>query len=136
MLTQDQIDERLTEIVMDTFQARPMPLGLITKNECERRASFALALYDALLNEMRWSAERILDHMPSFLVRRLDGQDLPGWATHKDGDAGSAMWGSEAAGRTTPERRLSALARIRFREHRVGVDGPIILIPKGGDNGS
>lgn len=113
---------KLATIIEDSFDTRPMPSGVITRAEVDHRVSIAKDVYQVLLNESRWSEQRILDHMPVFLTRALDGEEpLPDWAKVREGDNGSAMWGSEVAGQVEQDRRLSALATTG--------DEPLIIVP-------
>lgn len=115
--------ERISFVVEDSFETRPMPSGNVTLREVKRRVDMAKDVFLVLLNECGWSEQRILDHLPAFLTRGLDGQEpLPGWARRRVGDTESASWGAEAAGRVQSERRLSALAAG-------GTDGPRIIVP-------
>lgn len=118
-----QTQSRISGIVEDSFKARPMPSGNVTLREVQRRVNMAKDTFLALLNECGWSEQRILDHLPAFLCRGLDGEaPIPEWAKRRVGDTESASWGAEAAGRVQSERRLSALAAG-------GTDGPRIIVP-------
>jgi len=128
VLTESSID-RMTNIVMDSFRTRPMPLSGITERESSRRVQLAEEIFSTMYNEVKWSQERILDHLPAFLARVLDGQDpIPSWAKEELGDSGSSMWGKEAAGRVSAERRLSALATVGGSPRG---EKPLIIVPGG-----
>lgn len=115
--------ERISQIVEGSFESRPMPSGNITLGEVQRRVGIAKDTFLVLLNDCGWSEQRILDHLPAFLSRGLDGQEpIPQWAQRRVGDTESASWGAEAAGNVQSERRLSALAAG-------GTDGPRIIVP-------
>jgi hypothetical protein len=125
--------KKLAGVIEKSFDARPMPSGDITQGEVNRRVDLAKEIFDALFNECHWTEQRIMDHLPTFLVRGLDGEEpIPEWAKRKVDDDESAMWGAEAAGRVEKERRLSALAGgNKFVEHEAGQGGPTILVPEG-----
>lgn len=113
---------KVVAVIEASFEARPMPSGVITRREVTRRVELAKEIFRVLLAECLWSEQRILDHLPAFLVRGLDGDDpIPQWAKRKVGDSESASWGAEAAGRVEHERRLSALAKAG--------EEPLIIVP-------
>lgn len=117
---------RVSEIIERSFETRPMPSGEITQGEVRRRVEMAKHIYTTLLNDCLWTEQRILDHLPAFLARGLDGLEaIPDWAKLRISDTESAMWGAEAAGYVEPENRLSALAKSKHE--------PLIIVP-GGNN--
>lgn len=103
-------EDQLTEIVMQSFMKRPMPSGVITKGEVNRRIDMLSNIWETLYNDAGWSQQRIVDHMLQFLVRRIDGLGLPAEALRKAGDDESAMWSPETSTKVESERRMSALA--------------------------
>ena len=120
--------ERVAKIIEDSFDARPMPSGNITKTEVRRRAYIAKEIFDVLYGDLRWSEQRIIDHLLVFLCRALDGvEPIPDWAKTMS-DTGSVMWGVEASGRVEKESRLSALSK---KENLTATDLPLIIIPGG-----
>lgn len=122
LLNNRETQARVTTIVEDSFEARPMPSGKVTLREVRRRVAIAKDTFLSLLNECGWSEQRALDHLPAFLVRGLDGLDpLPDWARRRMGDDEHVGWGAEAAGTVESERRLSALA--------AGNGGPTVVVP-------
>jgi hypothetical protein len=123
-LADAETQQRVSEIIEDSFDTRPMPSGNVTRGEVQRRVEMAKDIYTTLLNECLWSEQRILDHLPAFLARGLDGSEaIPDWAKLKISETESAMWGAEAAGRVEPERRLSALSKSKHE--------PLIIVPGG-----
>ena len=103
---------KVSAVIETSFNVRPMPSGNVTRQEVNRRVEMAKDIFRTLHSECKWSEQRILDHLPSFLVRGLDNEEpIPDWAKRKIDDTESAMWGAEAAGRVKPERRLSALSK-------------------------
>lgn len=121
---------KVVAIIEDSFDTRPMPSGSITRSEIDSRTMLAKEIFRVLWNEMRWSEIRILDHLPAFIARGLDGDEpIPSWVT-KQGETESASWGAEAAGRVEKERRLSALATS---QDVAMPSEPMIIIPGGYD---
>jgi hypothetical protein len=117
-----ETQEKVATIIEGSFETRPMPSGNITRAEVDRRVEMAKEVFRVLHAECKWSEQRIMDHLPAFLVRGLDGEEpIPDWAQRRIEDTESAMWGAEAAGRVEPERRLSALAKAG--------DEPLIIVP-------
>ena len=115
--------DKVVAVIERSFEARPMPSGVITRGEIKRRVEIAKDIFRELHADCHWSEARILDHLPAFLVRALDGEEaIPPWAARRVGDDESAMWGSEAAGRVAAERRLSALSKLRGE--------PLIITPR------
>lgn len=122
-LTTAATQERIASIIERSFDTRPMPSGDVTQREVDRRVDIAKSTFVVLLNECGWSEQRILDHLPAFLARALDGEEaIPEWAQRRVGDDETAGWGAEAAGRVESERRLSALAATRDEQ-------PLIIVP-------
>lgn len=125
VLAADVIDEQAARAVEESFRTRPMPSGQITAREIVRRVELVKEIFAVLQNEAGWSEQRIVDHLPAFLARGLDGLDsVPAWAQRRMGEGESVMWGSEAAGRVEPESRLSALSKV-------GDGRPLVVVPKG-----
>jgi hypothetical protein len=115
--------DKVVAVIERSFEARPMPSGVITRAEVGRRVELAKDIFRDLHADCGWSEQRILDHLLAFLVRGLDGEEpIPPWAARKVGDSESAMWGAEAAGRVAVERRLSALSKLRGE--------PLIISPR------
>lgn len=132
-LTTKDTQEKVATIIESSFDTRPMPSGNVTQREVDSRVALAREIFRVLWNDYRWSEQRIVDHLPQFIVRGLDGEDpIPDWV-RVEGDSGSAMWGAEAAGRVESERRLSALAKTGDAPPG---DAPLIIIPGGNDDGS
>jgi hypothetical protein len=61
----------------ETDQARTSPLLLrqvsITHDEVKRRGRICTQLFRELRGDLKWGVDRILDHLPSFLRKELDG---------------------------------------------------------------
>jgi hypothetical protein len=111
-MSEPEISGRLSSIVADSFRTRPMPSGEPTDKEVKDRMTICLTCFVVLLEEAGWTSQRVLDHLPSFLARALDGQEpIPTWARRKMTDSETTMWGADAAGKVESERRLSALAK-------------------------
>lgn len=125
VLAADVVDELAARAVEESFRTRPMPSGVVTQREVVRRVEIVQKIFRTLQHDAGWSEQRICDHLPAFLARALDGMDpVPAWAQRRMGENESVMWGSEAAGRVEPERRLSALSKAG--------DGPsLVVVPKG-----
>jgi hypothetical protein len=132
-LTTKDTQAKVAAIIDDTFDSRPMPSGNITQREVNSRVTLARELFRVLWADFKWSEQRILDHLPAFIVRGLDGEEpIPEWVK-VEGDSGAATWGVEAAGRVEKERRLSALAKTGDAPT---TDAPLIIMPGGRDDGS
>ena len=128
-LRQYETQQRITTIIEQSFDTRPMPSGTITGREVKRRVDLARDIYLVLLNDCLWSEPRILDHLPAFIARALDGEEpIPDWAKKKEGDSGSRMWGVESAGKVESERRLTALSQTER--------SPLIVLPGKGHHGN
>lgn len=120
---------RITELAYASFQLRPMPSGVMTEHEAERRVELCGEIWNVLFGELNWTQDKALDHMGQFLIALLDGKKLSDYTEVlvPAGREGHSMWAPEKLQDIEPERRLSALA---------GSD-PVIIGPNGGkSNGS
>lgn len=116
VLSNEQLEEvrdRLTGIVLQTFELRPMPLSGMTEKELQDRLEVTVEIWNHLYGECRWSKDRALDHILSLLLATIDGaklQDrLPEPASDVKAETNS-MWAPEKLQEAEAERRLSALA--------------------------
>lgn len=111
-------EDSMVQIVMASFEKRPMPSGKLPVREINRRTDMAIQIWETLFNDAKWSQSRILDHMLQFLIRRIDGQGLPAEALRKVRDDESAMWSPETSTKVEGEGRLSALAAKNNSSHK------------------
>jgi hypothetical protein len=125
----EEVVGHITELVNESFTLRPMPSGVITEAEAERRVEICGQIWNTLYGDLRWAREKILDHMGQFLVAILDGKKLSDYTDELQpaGREGSSMWAPQKLKDIEPERRLSALA---------GSDPVIIGTTGGKSNGS
>jgi hypothetical protein len=95
---------------MRTFELRPMRDGGYTEKELQDRLDLAVAIWDHCYGECRWSKDRTLDHMLSFMVRCIDGAHVSDLDTKVETRDSSSMYAPEKLNDIEAERRLTALA--------------------------
>lgn len=110
----EDVRSKIVDVVLSTFNSRPMPSGNITEKELQDRLDVAVEIWNHLYGECRWSREMAIDHIPMFLIMCIDGarvsDAVPEPAPKEELREGSTMWAPEKLNDTEPERRLSALA--------------------------
>ena len=123
LLRDPEISGKLSAIVAASFDTRPMPISEEpTDKEVKDRMTICLICFVVMLEEAGWTAQRVIDHLPKFLTRALDGQEpIPAEMRRRAKDDETAMWGVESAGRVESERRLSALGKTGSE--------PLIVVP-------
>lgn len=63
--------------IEDTHKGRVILVngaGRITRDEIKRRGKLCLKIFVALRGDLKWTIERILDHLPQYLRKELDGE--------------------------------------------------------------
>lgn len=104
------VQETITVKVMRTFELRPMRDGSYTESELQQRNDLAVEIWNHLYGECRWSKERSLDHILSFMVQCIDGAHVSDLDIKPETREGSTMYAPQKLNDIEAERRLSALA--------------------------
>lgn len=109
----EEVKSNLVEIVMRSFELRPMPSGRITERETQRRLDLVVEIWNHCRDHLRWSQPRIFDHLLAYALRCIDGARISSAVPDdKPIRDGSTMWAPDAIRKNNcqPERRLSALS--------------------------
>jgi hypothetical protein len=127
----EAVRETLVVKVLRTFELRPMRDGGYTDNELQQRLDLAVEIWNHLYGVCRWSKERALDHMLSYMVQCIDGARIDDIETKIETRDGSTAYAPDALNDIEAERRLSALAVTRDNVRETPSDGAT-----GGKNGN
>ena len=110
-IEQEQVIDRMSDIVLKTFELRPMPSGKITEKELEDRKDLAVEMWNDLYGKQGFSKERTLDVMLRAMIVVMDGaKKHEAINEHMEEQSDCVMWSPEKENEIEAERRLSALA--------------------------
>lgn len=123
-----KVEKQIVEIVLNSFELRPMPLSTITEKECQRRLDMCLEMFVYCYRDCHWSWHRSLDFMQRFLIQRLDGVSWNSIKPEPVSRGSSTMYGLDNLQKEEKERRLSALSATFSPGHVLDSMGRRILI--------
>lgn len=59
----------------ESFQQRPLRGGQVTAAEKKHRATLCIEIARVLRGDCKWSVDRVVDHLPKYLLQAIDGID-------------------------------------------------------------
>lgn len=108
---QEQVIDRMADIVLRTFELRPMPSGKITEQELTDRKDLAVEMWNDLYGKQGFSKDRTLDVMLRSMIVVIDGaKKHEAIKEHMEDQSDCVMWSPDKENDIEAERRLSALA--------------------------